>query len=100
MQVTLNSPGQRDDAAEFVLMYVGQTYREREPFGQEFTVASDTQCSLCSQRPPVWFAYPATPAAMNPDASPISAPAACAPCLNALIEDGQVEVSQLDPDSF
>lgn len=100
MQITLNPPGQRDDAAEFVLMYVGQTYRENGNGGEEFTVAPDAQCTLCFQRQPVWFAYPATPAAMNPDASPINAPAVCAPCLNTLIEEGQVEVSQLDPDSF
>lgn len=88
MVITLQVPGQPETAEQFVLQTTGNETRWRNA------------CPICNARPPVWFAYPASQAAMDPDASPIKVGEICAADLNNLLEAGTVEVTDIDPDSF
>lgn len=98
MQITLQVPGQPETAEQFVLMLVGQHYEPGHNITYE--VKPDAICPICNTRPPVWFAYPASEAAMNPAASPIHVGEICATDLNNLLEAGSVEIANIDPDSF
>lgn len=82
MQITIQRSGEPESSETFTLTYL------------------DTTCPLCSARPPVWIAPPATPAAMDPSTSPIGAGEACAPCVSLLAEQGIIEITNVDPDSF
>jgi hypothetical protein len=100
MQITLAEPGQPETATVFTLMLVGQRYHPSDAANVTYTVAPDSVCPLCDQRTPQWFTYPATDAAMNPDASPIHAGECCTVCLNNLLSEGIVTIVEIDPDAF
>ena len=57
-------------------------------------------CPLCLQRPPVWFVNDASDAATNPSASPTGSSMMCTVCLNRLIDDDTIFVSNIDPQAF
>jgi hypothetical protein len=86
--ITLQVPGQPETAEQFTLQITENETRWRNA------------CPVCNARPPVWFAYPASQAAMDPAASPIKVGEICAIDLNLLLEDGRVEIASIDPDSF
>lgn len=90
MQVTVALSDEPDTGLPFTL---------RLPW-DDGTGLSPCTCSLCDQRYAVWYADPASDAALDPKASPILSGEACAECLNGLVGDGTVVVTELDPHSF
>lgn len=90
MQIVLAEPGLAETQATFTLTVPVPP-----------AVNPNVPCPLCSDRPPVWLADPASRTAMDPDnASPIKSSECCAVCLNALLDDGVVTVLEINPDAF
>jgi hypothetical protein len=84
VQITVAPPGDTDNSADLTL---------------RLEIPAIT-CTVCCDRPSQWFDAPAATTAMNPDTSPIGAPDICSVCLNAMIGEGLVEITDVAPDSF
>lgn len=61
---------------------------------------TENPCGICEQRQATWFDDPATVTAMDTSASPLASPDVCDECLNRLLEQGQLEVVNVDTASF
>lgn len=100
MQITIALPGQPETAEPFTLRLVGEKFRATNGSALEYRVSEDSLCPLCMNRPPAWFADPASDAAMNPDASPLNAPEVCNPCLNIALQGRMIEIIDIDTETF
>lgn len=58
------------------------------------------ECPTCLNVPPEWYVDSATEEAMDPASSAIGGASSCTSCLNALITNGDVEITGLDTRSF